>query len=50
MLEAVFKYTHDKTQGYVVVLIVCGLMCLFAAWVAYTNFGPPSKRQDDPES
>ncbi|MDQ6775330.1 MAG: photosystem II reaction center protein PsbN [Actinomycetota bacterium] len=42
---AIQFYTHDKAQGFIVVVIVCGSMIAFASWVAYTNFGPPSKRR-----
>ncbi len=47
MLELATQfYTHDKLQGFIVVVIVCGSMIAFASWVAYMNFGPPSKRGD----
>lgn len=47
MLELATKpfYTHDKAGGFILVAVFCGAMILWAAYVAYTNFGPPAKRR-----
>jgi hypothetical protein len=40
-------YTHDTLQGFVLVGVVCGAMILWCLYVAWTNFGPPAKRDRD---
>lgn len=49
MLELATKafYTHDTLQGFILVAVVCGAMTMFSLWVAWRNFGPPSKRSRD---
>ena len=39
-----FYYRGHTLQGFIVVAAVCGGMALFAAWVAWKNFGPPGRR------